>query len=455
MSRNHPYIPHTDEDIQRMCSTIGVESLEELLSPIPEELHLGRELSIPEGLSEKEVKALLTSISRENRPATEYASFLGAGSYNHYIPSAVAHLLSRAEFYTAYTPYQAEVSQGTLQAIFEYQTLICQLTGLEVSNASLYDGASALAEAVLMAQRITRRERIVISSSVHPEYRQTVRTYLSAQNCAIEEALFCTERGITIPEALEKMVDDKTACVVVQSPNFFGCIEELEAIGNIARSRGALFVVAVAEPLSLSVLRPPGEFGADIVCGEAQSFGNPMGFGGPYLGFLATREKYLRQIPGRIVGQTVDKDGRRAFTLTLSTREQHIKRQRATSNICTNESLSALACAIYLALLGKEGLKRLGRINLSLATYLKRALSGIDGIKQAFSSPTFNEFVITVEDAPSFLDRLLEENIIGGLNLERFYPNLKGSILITVTEMNTREELDRYIQQATAFFQKG
>ncbi len=451
MRRDYPYIPHTDEDIRRMCSVIGVKSLEELLSPIPEEVRLSKELSLPEGLTEKDVKELLASISEENRATTRYASFLGAGAYNHYIPSALKHLLSRAELYTAYTPYQAEVSQGTLQAIFEYQTLMCQLTGLEVSNASLYDGASSLAEAVLMAQRITGRDKVVISSSVHPEYRQAVRTYLSAQANCIVETLFCTERGITIPEALEKVVDTETACVAVQSPNFFGCIEELESMGRIVHHKGALFIVAVAEPLSLSVLRPPGQFGADIVCGEAQSFGNPLGFGGPYVGFLTTRREFLRQVPGRIVGQTVDRDGRRAFTLTLSTREQHIKRERATSNICTNESLSALACAIYLALLGKEGLKQCGRTNLAASSYLKKALSSIDGIQIAFTSPTFNEFVMTVEDAPSFLKALLKEGIIGGLCMEGFYPNLKGAVLVTVTEMNSRTELDRYIRCATAF----
>ena len=455
MRRNYPYIPHTDEDIRRMCSAIGVNSVEELLSPIPEEVRLSRELSLPEGLTEKELKELLTSISEENTSTARCSSFLGAGAYNHYIPSALTHLLLRAEFYTAYTPYQAEVSQGTLQAIFEYQTLICQLTAMDVSNASLYDGASALAEAVLMAQRITDKHRAVVCSSVHPEYRQTLRTYLSAQNSPLVEVPFCTERGITIPEAIERAVDESTACVVVQSPNFFGCIEELDAIAEITRSKNTLFVVCITEPLSLSILRPPGRFGADIVCGEAQSFGNPLGFGGPYLGFLATREEFLRQIPGRIVGQTTDKDHRRAFTLTLSTREQHIKRERATSNICTNESLSALACAIYLTLLGKEGLKRLGRINLSATEYLKEKLSAIDGIKVAFSSPTFNEFVITVKDASAFLRALLKENIIGGLNLERFYPQLNGSILVTVTEMNTRTELDRYVACATSFFQKG
>ena len=452
-SRAFPYIPHTEEEIRRILHVIGVSSVEELLKVFPPDLRLKVPLKLPDGLSEQELKGLLEDISKKNSTTKDYSSFLGAGAYNHYIPSAVNHIISRSEFYTSYTPYQPEISQGTLQAIFEYQTLICQLTGMDAANASLYDGASAAAEAVLMAKRITGKKRVLVSSSLHPEYRETINTYLSCCAGLPEEVFYCAERGVTLPDACEKAYTDDTACMVVQHPNFFGCLEEVPVLSEIAHRKNSLLVVAVTEPVSFGMLKPPGEMGADIVVGEGQSFGNPLNFGGPYLGFMAAGNKNLRQLPGRIVGQTVDKNGKRSFCLTLATREQHIRRERATSNICTNEGLSALACAVHLSLLGKDGLEKLAQLNFSKAAYLKKKLTGVKGIKTAFTSPFFNEFVIEAgKDAEKFLKALLEKEIIGGVALKRFYPSLSRHILVTATEMNSKKDIDRYAEVADSFF---
>lgn len=445
------YIPHTDEDVRRMCEAIGVASVDELLDAFPGELKLKRLLDMPEGLSEQELLGLLKSISKKNGTVEEYSSFLGAGAYNHYAPSVVDYVISRSEFYSAYTPYQPEISQGTLQAIFEYQTLICQLTAMDVANASLYDGASAVAEAVLMARRKTGRKKVVLSSALHPEYRETVRTHLAVDEKSLVEVPYCTESGRTLPEATESAVDSETACLVIQNPNFFGSIDEVSAHADIVHKKGGLLIVAITEPLSLGLLKPPGLEGSDIVVGEGQSFGNPLAFGGPYLGFMAAREELLRQMPGRIVGETKDRKGKRGFCLTLATREQHIRRERATSNICTNEGLSALAAAAYLSALGKKGLMDLARLNMSKARYLKDGLSGVAGVKLAFSSPTFNEFVIEVEKGPEeVLKGLIPRSIIGGVPLKRFYPELSNHILVCATEMNPRYEIDRFVKEVAA-----
>ncbi|MBI5599020.1 MAG: aminomethyl-transferring glycine dehydrogenase subunit GcvPA [Deltaproteobacteria bacterium] len=467
-SRGFPYIPHTEEDIRRMCRAVGVGSVDELLDIFPAGLRLKGPLNLPDGLSEQEVKGLLEKISAGNSTTADYSSFLGAGAYNHYIPSAIDRIISRSEFYTSYTPYQPEVSQGTLQAIFEYQTLICQMTGMEVSNASLYDGASATAEAVLMARRITAKKKVILSSALHPEYRQVARTYLSGAGDGIEEVFYCTEKGTTLPEAVKAVMDNDTACLVVQHPNFFGCCEDVAALADIVHEKKALLIVTVTEPLSLGILRPPGETGCDIVAGEAQSFGIPLNYGGPHLGFMATGGRNSRQMPGRIVGQTIDRKGARSFCLTMATREQHIRREKATSNICTNQGLNALACAVYLALLGKGGLVELARLNLSKAHYLKERLAAV-GVKTAFSSPFFNEFVIETEEPakqpastasqPSsterFLKTLLKKGIIGGLSLKRFYPSLDRHVLVTATEMNSKEEIDGYAAVVADVFLKA
>lgn len=431
-----------------MLAAVGVSSPDELFEQLPATVKLGRSLALPEGLAERDLVVELQRLARRNGTTDEYASFLGAGSYHHYIPSVVKQLTSRSEFATAYTPYQPEVSQGTLQAIFEYQTLICQLTGMDVGNASMYDGASATAEAVLMAARVTKRDRIVMSSALHPEYRETVETFLSNQDVELCEVPYCTETGGTLPEAAAAHIGTEPACLVIQQPNFFGVIEDLRPLAEKVHAQGGLLIAVVTEPISLGLLAPPGAFGADIVVGEGQAFGNATAFGGPALGFFATREKYIRQMPGRIVGETTDDGGRRSFCLTLSTREQHIRRERATSNICTNEGLCALAATIFLAAYGKRGLMGLARHNLSRAHYLKQGLSALEGVRVAFSSPTFNEFVIELSTEPApLLNRLLQKGILGGLNLKRFYPELSRHILLCVTEMNSRDDMDALIEE--------
>ena len=437
------YIPHTEKDIKEMLNAIGIASVEGLFNSIPDSLKIKKTLNLPPALSEQELIHELTELSRKNAAVGEYVSFLGAGAYHHYIPSLVNHLISRSEFYTAYTPYQPEISQGTLQAIFEYQTLICQLTGMEVGNASMYDGASATAEAVLMARRINNKSKVILSSALHPEYREVVNTYLFSDGNNIREILYCTETGRTLPEAIEKLVDKDTACVVIQQPNFLGSIEDIKTVSEIVHKNNSILIVAIAEPISLGLLKSPGELGADIVVGEGQAFGNGLNFGGPYLGFFATLDKYLRQMPGRIVGETVDKNNKRGYVLTIATREQHIRREKATSNICTNEGLCALAAAIYLTAIGKHGLMEIAKLNLSKAQYLKKGLANIKGIKIAFTAPTFNEFVIETEKEPDVVIKaLLKKGIITGPSLKKFYTELAKHMLVCVTEMNTKKDMD-------------
>jgi len=437
-----PYIPHTEQDIQKILKALGASKVEEVLSQLPASLRLTKALDLPAGLSEQELAAHLRELGSRNTTVQDYSSFLGAGAYNHYIPAIVDSVISRSEFFTSYTPYQPELSQGTLQAIFEYQTLVCQLTGMDVANASLYDGATAVAEAALMARRITGKQGIVLSSALHPEYRKTVKTYLVGTGDQLSEVMYCTETGVTLPGAVEAAISDSTACVIVQHPNFFGCLEDVQAVAEVVHRKKALLVIVVNEAISLGLLKPPGETGCDIVVGENQSFGNSLSYGGPYLGFMATKDEFIRQMPGRLIGQTVDRDGKRAFCLTFATREQHIRRERATSNICTNHGLCALAAAVHMVGLGSQGLKKLASLNLSKAEYLKKKLSEA-GAQLAFSAPTFNEFTIKVNKDPGqVLNNLLGKKIIGGLGLKRFYPALDRHILVTATEMNSKAEMD-------------
>ncbi|MEE8573971.1 MAG: aminomethyl-transferring glycine dehydrogenase subunit GcvPA [Thermodesulfobacteriota bacterium] len=449
-----PYIPHTDQDLLKMLRELGPDYLEKLRGLIPDDLRTSAPLDIADGLSEQELKGLLKDISEENTSVADFSSFLGAGAYNHYVPSIVGHLTGRSEFYTSYTPYQPELSQGTLQAVFEYQTLICQLTGMDVSNASLYDGASATAEAVLMARRIAKKKTVYLSTALHPEYRETVKTYLAASAEDIIELPINEETGETDHTLLTEANSDETACLVIQSPNFFGVIEDTSAFSDIIHAKKGLSINVTIEPLSLGILQPPGETGADIAVGEAQGFGTPLSFGGPYLGFMGVKKEHLRQMPGRVIGETVDAGGNRCYCLTLATREQHIRREKATSNICTNEGLSALAAAIYLTSVGREGLRNLAVLNLSKAQYLIAEMEKIPFISRAFVSHTFNEISFTFrkkflgkKDFGEILTKLLEKKIIGGLELKRFYPELSSHLLVCVTEMNTKEDIDEFTKE--------
>ena len=440
------YIPNTAADCQEMLGTIGVNSVDDLFADIPAALKLQRDLRLPAPHSEMEVMKTLRTLSAMNASVDDYVSFLGAGAYNHFIPAVVKHLISRGEFLTAYTPYQPEISQGTLQAIFEFQTLICQLTGMDVANASMYDGASALAEAVLMGQRVNNRSKVLISKAVHPDYRQVVQTYTQQLELSLQE-IGITSQGTTDIEALRAAISDHASSVVVQYPNFFGVIEELSALADAAHEHGALLIVAVLEPVALGLLTAPGQFGVDIVVGEAQSFGNNLSYGGPYVGFFGIKNdakgKILRKMPGRLAGETTDADGQRGFVLTLSTREQHIKREKATSNICTNEALCALACTIHLCLLGKQGLKELALQNFQKAEYAKRAICALPGYELVFQGPTFNEFAVKTPLTVDLINpKLLEHKMIGGVNLQQFYPEFGEAMLFCVTEQHTKAEID-------------
>ena len=436
------YLPNSERDRAAMLEAIGRRSAEELFAQIPETLRLQGKLNIPGPLSEQEILEFFRQASRES--AREYDSFLGAGAYAHFRPAAMDALISRGEFFTAYTPYQPEIAQGTLQAMFEFQTLIAQLTGMDVSNASLYDGSSATVEAVFMALRVTKREKVLLARSLHPEYREVLATYAGQLSVERVEINYAPSGQLDI-EKLESHLDNRTAAVVVQSPNFFGALERTRELAELAGRHGALLIVVVTEPLSLALVNSPRE--ADIVAGEAQSFGVPVSFGGPYLGFLACKEKFVRQMPGRLVGATVDREGRRGFVLTLATREQHIRREKATSNICTNQSLCALAATIYLCLFGKNGLRALAEQNFAKADYAARWLTSVPGVSAPFSAPRFNEFTVKVPgDAGALLAALEGAKILGGVELARFYPELENHLLIAVTETASRATLDRMVE---------
>jgi len=448
------YIPNSDRQREEMLREMGKDSIDALFKGIPEHLKLTRPLDLPPPLSEPETLAYFRNLSDRNSTRTtgeKLLSFLGAGAYDHFIPTIIDTLISRAEFYTSYTPYQPEISQGTLQAIFEFQTMVCQLTGMDVANASMYDGSTATAEAVLMAERVTGRSKVALAGNLHPEYRQVVDTYI--RNAGITEITipWCADTGTILPEALST-IDSDVGAVIIQSPNFFGGIEKVSEIAAAAHRVGAMLVVVVAEGMSLGLLKAPGDSGADIVCGEAQSFGIPISFGGSYCGFFAVRDKFVRQIPGRLAGKARDHDGREGFVLTLATREQHIRREKATSNICTNQGLYALMAAIYLSTMGAHGLREVGEQNVQKAHYVSSRISKLPGYRLRFDSQFFNEFVIECEKpASQVLDGLRDRGIVGGLALDRHFPELKNAILVTVTELISRDEADRFVNALAEF----
>jgi glycine dehydrogenase subunit 1 len=436
------YIQNTADDQRVMLEAIGVSSIEDLFAQLPSEVRLRRDLEIPPALSELELLDHLSALAHKNSAAGEKVCFLGGGSYDHFIPSIVDYVASRGEFYTSYTPYQPEASQGNLQAFFEYQTLICQLTGMDVSNASLYDGGSAAAEAVLMAMSVTgRSRRVVTAASVHPEYREIIETYFA--NLGAELVTVATPAGTISPVDLAQAVDDQTACVLIQQPNFFGCIEQVDELARITHDRGAIFAASV-DPISLGLLKRPGDYGADIVVAEGQSLGTPMQFGGPYLGIMACREKFVRRLPGRIAGQTVDRRGKRCFVLTLQTREQHIRREKATSNICTNQGLFALRATVYLASMGPQGMREVATACLRKSHYLASRLVESGPFELAFDRPMFKEFVIRdkQQNVDGLLAAALDAGYFAGIPLGHWYPELADCLLVTVTEKRTRDEMD-------------
>jgi glycine dehydrogenase subunit 1 len=438
------YIPTTAAQRGEMLRTIGVGDLETLLERIPGKARLGRDLGIPAALAEAELTAHLRELAERDAHAGAYTSFQGAGAYDHYVPSAINHMLLRSEFFTAYTPYQPEASQGTLRTIYEYQTMMCELTGMDVTNASIYDGGSALAEAALMAHGVTERTEIVVSSAVSPLARRVMATYCAGPRLPIRTVPWTD--GLTDADAIRKAVTAKTAAVVVQYPNFLGSLEDLPALAAVAHERGALLVVSV-DPIALAVLRPPGEAGADIVVGEGQGLGNHLMGGGPYLGLFACRKELVRRMPGRLVGATVDTQGRRGFVLTLQTREQHIRREKATSNICTNVALVALGATIYVALMGKEGLRKVATLSAAKAHYAADILGRVAGVERRFAAPFFKEFALRLPRAPDrVLKALRKRKILGGVALGPFDRGLKDSVLVAVTESRTREEIDRYAE---------
>lgn len=438
-----PYIPHTDDDKKAMLGAIGLSSMEDLFQSVPEEIRLKEEFAIPPGLSEWELGGVIRELAEKQQTLLDHPSFLGGGLYLHFIPELVNTLSSRGEFSTSYTPYQAEASQGNLQAFFEFQTLICQLTGMEVSNASLYDGATALAEALLMILAVQKgKKEILLSEGIHPEYRQVVKTYLKNLSVQITE-IPCPE-GCTGVEPLRRALPGNVAGVAFQNPNFFGQIEGGEELCRIIQQEGALSVVSV-NPISLGILKPPGSYPADVVVGEGQSLGNYPSFGGPGLGFLATREEFIRQMPGRIVGETVDSQNRQAFVLTLQTREQHIRRERATSNICTNHALMAIRAAIYLCALGRQGFRKVAELCLRKAHYLMENLCELPGFKLRFSGSFFNEFALS---CPRPAERILQEcwkrGFFAGIPLGRFYPGEENSLLVAASECIAKEPMDAF-----------
>lgn len=439
------YIPHTTGDVTQMLERIGVATLEDLFVEVPESVRLKRPLDIQEPASETELLRELKALALGNATPETHKSFLGGGAYHHFIPTVIDLLISRSEFYTAYTPYQPEISQGTLQAVFEFQTLICQLTGMDAANASMYDGASACAEAVLMAMRLTRRKKVLLSKALNPRYRGVVATYCRYLNMELVEVAVAAD-GRTDLEDLAAKLDDSTAVVVAGYPNYFGVIEDVAVLAEKSHEHGAKLVTAVAEPIALGLLKSPGELGADIVAGDAQSFGLPLAFGGPYVGFFAVLQKDVRGMPGRLVGETTDLEGQRGFVLTLATREQHIRREKATSNICSNQGLCALMATIFMSLLGKQGLREMAEQNLAKAAYARKQLSGIKGFSLVFDGPAFNEFVVRSE-APvaEVLSRLEEAGILGGIPLGEDYPEMADCFLVCVTEQNQREEIDALV----------
>jgi glycine dehydrogenase subunit 1 len=426
------YLPKSDIERREMLRTLGAASLDDLFAHLPPEVRLNRPLEIPSGKSEYEIVDYFRA--RGGECADGYASFLGAGVYRHYRPVLVDTVVSRSEFLTSYTPYQAEISQGTLTTIFEFQTMICQLTGMDVANASMYDGSTAVPEAAMMALRLSGRDRILVARSVHPEYREVLSTYAQHQGMPVAEIDYARDGGAVDHGDLERKIDDQTAAVIIQSPNFFGIVEDVRRAAEMAHSRGALLICVFAEAVSLGLLEPPRD--ADIVAGELQSFAISPSYGGPFAGIIATKEKFMRQMPGRIVGETKDTRGHRAFCLTLAAREQHIRREKATSNICTNQALIALMATVFMTVYGKQGLRELALQNLSKAHYLAEKLP------LRFTGSFFNEFVVSTNSPDRINESLLRKGIVGGLALRRYYPELRDSMLLCATEMSRREQMD-------------
>jgi glycine dehydrogenase subunit 1 len=436
------YIANTSEEQRAMLGVIGAGSIEDLLVGVPAKARVAGLLGLGTALAEADLVRLLRDMAAQNADADSAVCFLGGGSYDHYVPSPINHLVLRGEFFTAYTPYQPEASQGTLRTIFEYQTMIAELTGMDVANASIYDGASSLAEAVLMAQAVTTRPEVVVAAGVNPLYRRVVATYAAGPGLRLRDAP--APEGVLDPEATRRLLGDRTAALVIQSPNFYGCLEDVAVAADMAHAAGAL-LIAVADPVNLGVLEAPGRLGADILVGEGQGLGVPMSFGGPNLGVFATKRELVRRMPGRLVGATVDLDGRRGFVLTLQTREQHIRRAKATSNICTNVALCALMATIYLAILGKRGLVRVGELSTAKAHYAADRLTQIPGVTLRFAQPFFKEFALRLPKSPERVAaRLRRERILAGIPLKDFDRRLEDCLLVAVTERRTREEIDRF-----------
>lgn len=442
------YLPHTEADRRSMLDAIGVQSAKDLFADIPEDIRLNRPLHLPESMAEPDLARHLQRLAASNANLQEYTCFLGAGAYDHYIPSTVDHVIRRSEFYTAYTQYQPEISQGYLQALWEYQSMICEITGMPVANASMYDGGTAMAEAAMMACGATRRNEIVVAKTVHPHYRTVLATYAVDLQLRITEAGYAD--GLTDKEQLEQAISGSTAAVIIQSPNFFGSIEDVKKLAEIAHAKGA-YLIAAVDPVSLGILEPPGRLGADIVIGEGQPLGLPVAFGGPYLGFFAATEKLMRKMPGRIVGQTVDHEGNRGFVLTLQAREQHIRREKATSNICSNEALCALTAAVYLSTVGRQGFHKVAELSLQKAHYAYNELTRSNLCRKAFNAPFFKEFVVQLNKPVKDINHaLFAEKIIGGLDLGKYYPELANCMLLCVTENRTKEEIDRLVNRMEA-----
>ncbi|MBM7646343.1 glycine dehydrogenase subunit 1 [Scopulibacillus daqui] len=438
------YLPMTDQDRREMLDTIGAASADELFSDVPEKVRFKGDLKVEKTLSEPELLKFMSKLAEKNVNTKDIPSFLGAGVYDHYIPSIVDHVISRSEFYTAYTPYQPEISQGELQAIFEFQTLICELTGMEVANSSMYDGQTSLAEAAMLSASVTRKKKIIVSGSVHPEARQVLKTYAKGPKIEVIEAP--VKDGKTDLEVLRAMVDDDTASVIVQYPNFYGQIESLKEIEQVARQGKKTMLIVSSNPLSLGMLAPPGQFNADIVVGDCQVLGIPSSFGGPHCGYFATTSKYMRKIPGRLVGETVDEEGRRGYVLTLQAREQHIRRDKATSNICSNQALNALASSVAMVALGKQGIREIAYQNIQKAHYAAEQLK-LNHVDVVFEPSFFNEFVINCGKSVKEVNRrLLESGLIGGYDLGRDDDSLAGHMLVAVTEQRTKEEIDRFAE---------
>jgi len=440
-----PFIPNTEADRKEMLAQIGVAEFDELIANIPEQIRLKEPLNLPQALSEMDALKELKELALKNDSTENVVSFLGGGAYDHYIPSVVGAITSRSEFYTAYTPYQAEVSQGTLQAIYEFQSMICNITGMDIANASMYDGATALAEAMLLSVAHKNRNEVVVAGKVNPNTIEVMQTYAFGQGIEIKQSGL--ENGGADLESVASLVSDKTAAVIIQQPNFFGCLEDVHALQQLAEKNGALFVVSV-DPMSLALLEAPGNYGADIVVGEGQVFGNALNYGGPYLGLFAVKKPLLRKIPGRLAGMTIDKDGNQGFILTLQTREQHIRREKATSNICTNQALNALCASIYLSLMGKEGLKEVADLSLQKAHYLAEEIQKIDGFKLKYSRPFFKEFVVeTPISATKIINELLAKKIHAGINVDK---SSDRELLIAVTEKRTKQEMDAFVNELKA-----